>query len=79
MLFKNFFCRNFVVSGSVSSPFKVLIAFGYALGVAQFPTEVTAFLSTVITRGDWVCVNTVQLVPQHLSEIPPTPLYKGGK
>lgn len=41
MLFKYFFCRNSVVSGSVSSAFNVSIALGYA-----------AFLSTVLTRGD---------------------------
>ncbi len=44
-LFKYFFCRSSVVSGSVSSTFNVSTAFGYA-----------AFLSTVITRGDCVCV-----------------------
>ena len=43
MLFKYFFCRNSVVYSSVSSPFNVSIAFEYA-----------AFLSTVMTRGDWV-------------------------
>lgn len=45
MLFKYFLCRNSVISGSVSLAFKVSIAFGYA-----------AFLSTVSTRDNWVCV-----------------------